>query len=83
MMIYEWNINLLSKESLCEQIENLSEGRLYLKNKDKWENQRINLRDKFYSGKLNTKDYSHKSRILIQNVLGDIDTVFISDNLPF
>ena len=76
MMIYEWNINLLSKESLCEQIENLSEGRLYLKNKD-------NLRDKFYSGKINTKDYSHKSRILIQNVLDDIDTVFISDNLPF
>ena len=72
MMIYEWNINLLSKESLCEQIQNLSEGKLYLKNKDK-----------FYSGKLNTKDYSHKSRILIQNVLDDIDTVFISDNLPF
>lgn len=82
-MIYDWNISLLSKKSLCEQIEELSEGRYYLKDKNKWENQRINLREKFYSGKLNTKDYSHKSRILIQNVLDDIDTVFISDNLPF
>jgi len=82
-MIYDWNISLLSKKSLCEQIEELSEGRLYLKNKDKWENQRKILQENYYSGKISGKQYSEKARILIQNVLSNIDKVFISENLPF
>ena len=82
-MIYENDINLLSKKSLCEQIEELSEGRYYLKDKNKWENQRKTLQENYYSGKITGKQYSEKARILIQNVLSNIDKVFISEYLPF
>ncbi len=84
-MIYEDSIKLMSKKSLCEQIEELSEGRMYLKDKDKWERQRRNLQDRLYSGKINSKEYSKKSRLLIQNILSNLDTVYISkdENLPF
>ena len=82
-MICEWNISLLSKKSLSEQIEELSEGKYYLKDKNKWENQRKIIQDDYYSGKISGKQYSEKARILIQNVLSNIDKVFISDNLPF
>lgn len=82
-MIYDWNISLLSKKSLYEQIDELSEGRYYLKDKNKWENQRKTLQDNYYSGKITGKQYSEKARILIHNVLSNIDKVFISEDLPF
>ncbi len=82
-MIYDWNISLLSKKSLCEQIEELSDGKMYLKDKNKWQNQRKTLQENYYSGKIIGKQYSEKARILIQNVLSNIDKVFISEYLPF
>lgn len=82
-MIYENDINLLSKKSLCEQIEELSDEKMYLKDKNKWENQRKTLQENYYSGKITGKQYSEKARILIQNVLSNIDKVFISEYLPF
>lgn len=82
-MIYDWNISLLSKKSLSEQIEELTEGRYYLKDKNKWESQRKTLQENYYSGKITGKQYSKEARILIQNVLSNIDKVFISENLPF
>lgn len=82
-MIYEDSIKLISEKSLCEQIEELSEGRYYLKDKNKWKNQRKTLQENYYSGKISGKQYSEKARILIQNVLSNIDKVFISEDLPF
>ena len=84
-MIHEIDINLLSKKSLCEQIEELSEGRMYLKNSSKWENQRKKNWERFYSGKINSKEYARISRILISNILDEIDTVYITpdEELPF
>lgn len=82
-MIYSWDISLLSEKSLFEQIEELTEGRYYLKDKNKWENQRKTLKENYYSGKITGKQYSKEASILINKVLSNIDKVFISENLPF
>lgn len=82
-MIYENDINLLSSETLRDQVDRLTEGRYYLDEAPKFEAQRKNLKERFYNGKISSKEYSEKARILIQNVLGNIDKVYISEDLPF
>ena len=66
-----------------QEIEGAKEIIKYLKDKNKWENQRKTLQENYYSGKITGKQYSEKARILIQNVLSNIDKVFISEYLPF
>ena len=82
-MIYLNDINLMSNELLKDQIDILTEGKYYLDQASKFEEQRRKLKERFYNGKLTTKEYSDKARILIENVLSNIDKVYISENLPF
>lgn len=82
-MIYLNDINLMSNELLKDQIDRLTEGKYYLDQASKFEEQRRKLKERFYNGKLTTKEYSNKARILIENILSNIDKVYISENLPF
>ena len=82
-MIYFNDINLMSNELLKDQIDRLTEGKYYLDQASKFEEQRRKLKERFYNGKITTKEYSDKAKILIENVLSNIDKVYISENLPF
>lgn len=82
-MIYHDSIKLLDNRTLGKQIEDLSEGKQYLKEANKWEQIRKNNMKNYFNGKLTAKEYAEKQRTLIDNVLSNIDNCFISDNLPF
>ena len=84
-MIYENDINLLSNETLRNQVDRLSEGYYYLDEAPKFEAQRKSLKERLYNGKITSKEYSEKARILIQNILGNIDKVYRTseEELPF
>ncbi len=84
-MIYEDNIKINDSRTFAKQVEDLSEGRYYLMNPDKWEKQRIANKEKYYNGKINIKEYTHLSVQLIRNVISNIEkeTIFGSSELPF
>ena len=85
-MITENNIKLNDSRTLSKQIEDLSEGFYYLMNASKWESIRLNNQEKYYSGKIGAKEFAEKQRLLIRNVLSDIEknTIYSStDELPF
>lgn len=85
-MIYFNNIDLNSNKTLEEQIEELSNGDYYLKNAQKIENRRIKNKEKLYNGKINLHDYAKESRLIIDEVLLNIEKEEYfgsTDNLPF
>ena len=82
-MIYHDSIKLMDSRTLAKQIEDLSEGKQYLKDANKWEQIRKNNFLRYYNGKITAKEYAEKQRILIDNVLSNIDENYISENLPF
>ena len=84
-MIYFNQINNLDPRSFEKQVEDESEGRYFLNNAKKFERERETLRHEYFSGKITIKDYSLKSRVLIERVLSNIQKVevFGKGELPF
>ena len=84
-MIYENNININDSRTFAKQVEDLTEGRYYLMNPDKWEKQRINLKERYYNGKIGIKEYTSSCVQLIRNVVSNIEkeVIFASSELPF
>lgn len=84
-MIYFDNINTMDSRSFEKQVEDESEGRYFLNNAKKLENERETLRHEYVSGKITIKEYSLKCRNLIEKVLTNIQKVEVFGNgeLPF
>ena len=85
--IYRDSIKLIDySKTLAKQIEDLSEGKLYLRNDKKLEHERETLRHEYNSGKFTIKEYTLKCHQLIEKILDNVDKnkVYSStDTLPF
>ena len=84
-MIYFNQINPMDSRTFEKQVEDTSEGRYFLNNAKKLENERETLRHEYFSGKITIKEFSLRSRVLIERVLSNIQKVevFGEGELPF